>query len=263
MLSNDIIIDKIIYVNHFDNKNDPSFISFKSDTMQYYQLIYKLSGEAFITYGETTINEKANDIRFLPNPSSFKTTPIYTAELIKKGECIDIAFISSSELPNKIIVKSYNDIQKIKQLFINMQKLWYYKHSGYYYKCMSVFYDILAEITKQENLNKNSKAMNLIAPAMEYIDNHFCDEYIDCDFLAKLCGISHTYMSKLFNTSLGLSPKKYIIMKRMQYACDLLNSNQYTIKEIAFKIGYSNEYYFSYAFKQCMGMCPSKYKSVT
>lgn len=79
---------------------------------------------------------------------------------------------------------------------------------------MAVFYDILAEIARQESLYKNSEMIGLIAPAMEYIDHHFCDETIDCAFFAKICGISHAYLSKLFNTSLGMPPKKYMAMKK-------------------------------------------------
>ena len=104
----------------------------------------------------------------------------------------------------------------------------------------------------------------MILPAINYIGEHFTDLNIDCEFLAKLCGISHTYMSKLFNKHFGISPNKYIIKKKLEYASELLNDMTYSVNEVAKLSGFANEYYFSKTFKKHFYINPSSFaKSLT
>ena len=260
MFHNDKIkINDIIFVNHRIGNKKGSYTKFETDYTFHYQLLYKLSGEAIITFDKKQVTEKADCLRFLPNPAHFRYAPLYTAEVIEQGESINIGFTSDSPLPDEIIVKKYNNSLILKQLFQKLQKYWYYKPDGYYYKSISVLYDIFAEIFKADAKYLSPDTQNQIQPAINYIDNHFTMPKIDCEYLAELCNISHTYMTKLFNKCFGMPPNKYITTKKLQYACDLLNAGHYTMIEIAEKAGFSNEYYFSRIFKKHIGCCPSVY----
>ena len=263
MLQTDKIkINEIIFVNHLIGKPKGSHLEFKTDRMYHYQLLYKLAGEAIITFDQKTIQEKANDVRFLPNAADFDEPPRYTADIVELGESINIGFTSDSPLPREILVRTYSNSPVLKQLFLKMQKYWYCKHDGYYYHCMSILYEIFAEISKAEVRYLPSETYRRIRPAIEYIDAHFTDQEINCDELARLCGISHTYMTQLFHGRFGMSANQYILSKKLQYACDLLNANCYTVTEISEKAGFSNKYYFSRIFKKYIGCCPSEYVRV-
>lgn len=254
-----IKINSIIYVSHLVGNPKGSHTEYNTDGVFHYQLLYKLSGEAVITYGSRKVREKAGCLRLLPDPSVFDQTPLYTADVIEQGESINIAFTSDSPLPREITVKKYSCSPILKQLFQKMHKYWYYKQDGYYYHCMSVLYDIFALIAESESTYLASRTSKQIVPAIEYIDYHFTKLEIDCDELAQLCHISHTYMTKLFKKYFGMSPNKYIISKKIQYACDLLNSKHYSVSDIAEMTGFSSAYYFSRVFKKYMGICPSEY----
>ena len=56
------------------------------------------------------VTEKADCLRFLPNPAHFRYAPLYTAEVIEQGESINIGFTSDFPLPDEIIVKKYNNL---------------------------------------------------------------------------------------------------------------------------------------------------------
>ena len=100
MLQTDKIkINEIIFVNHLIGKPKGSHLEFKTDRMYHYQLLYKLAGEAIITFDQKTIREKANDVRFLPNAADFDKAPRYTADIVELGESINIGFTSDSPLP--------------------------------------------------------------------------------------------------------------------------------------------------------------------
>ena len=260
MLQNDKIrIDEILFVNHLIGNSKGSHTKFRTDSCNHYQLLYKLKGEAVIAFGEKTVREQAGDVRFLPNPARFAQPPNYTADVVEEGESINIGFTSESVLPQEILVWRYRNPVRIEQLFRKMQKHWYVKHEGYEYQCLALLYEIFAVMREWESQNRSPEAYRQILPAVEYIDLHFTDVHIDCEKLAELCGISHTYLVKRFQNVFGMAPNPYIVSKKIRYACDLLNTEQYSVSEVAEKTGFSDIYYFSRVFRKMMGVAPSNY----
>lgn len=255
-----IHVSDIVFVNRLFGNEKGSYTEYKTRGIYHYQLLYKLSGEAVITFDTKTVREKANDLRFTPNPANWEYPPLYCAHVVEYGESINIGFVSDSPLPKEIIVKKSNASANLKNLFQKIHQQWHYKREGYYYKCMSLLYDIFAELMKAESTYLPMKLYQQILPAVEYIDDHFTEQHIDCDDLAQLCNISHTYMTKLFQKRFGVSPNKYISLKKLEYACELLKTKQYSVSEIAEMTGFSNQYYFSRVFKNKYGIYPSIYK---
>ena len=254
-----IRINDIIFVSHLVGNEPGSHTVFSTDHIHHYQLLYKLSGKAMITFNGKTICEEGDDVRFLPDPSLLASVPEYYADVIERGESINIGFTSDSPLPLEILTIKHKNHSVLKLLFQKLQKQWYYKHDGYYIKCMSLLYEILYEIIKETSNYVSSKYRDIIAPAAKYIDNNFTKENINCNYLAQICSVSYTYLSKLFIKTYGVTPNKYILLKKIHFACDLLNSKGYSINEIAEKSGFPNVYYFSRVFKNTMGICPSQY----
>ena len=57
----------------------------------------------------------------------------------------------------------------------------------------------------------------------------------------------------------GVSPSEYRERIRHERACRLLQSPQFSIKEISDQLGYCSQLYFSSAFKKKTGLSPSAY----
>ncbi|MBE6591666.1 MAG: helix-turn-helix transcriptional regulator, partial [Ruminococcaceae bacterium] len=74
-----------------------------------------------------------------------------------------------------------------------------------------------------------------------------------------LCGVSEVYFRKLFLNSFGVSPKEYMIQKRMDYAKNLLKSGDFSISEIATLCGYTESCHFSREFSKREGISPNQY----
>lgn len=72
------------------------------------------------------------------------------------------------------------------------------------------------------------------------------------------CGV-HTLM-RLFHRHLGVSPLEYRERIRHERACRLLQSPQFSIKEISEQLGYCSQLYFSSAFRKRTGVSPSAYR---
>ena len=72
------------------------------------------------------------------------------------------------------------------------------------------------------------------------------------------CGV-HTLM-RLFHRHLGVTPNEYRERLRHERACRLLQSPQFSIKEISDQLGYCSQLYFSAAFRKKTGLSPSAYR---
>ena len=56
------------------------------------------------------------------------------------------------------------------------------------------------------------------------------------------------------------SPKQYIDTLRLDLACELLNETNYTVNEIAIKVGYKSYISFVNSFKKKYGILPTVYR---
>lgn len=98
-----------------------------------------------------------------------------------------------------------------------------------------------------------------VRAAREVLDARF-DEAIDLQELAGSLYISPDYLRHIFKQCLGESPLNYLIRRRLDSACELLNFTDLPVQEVARRVGLENPYYFSRIFRKKIGMPPSQYR---
>lgn len=72
--------------------------------------------------------------------------------------------------------------------------------------------------------------------------------------------VSPAYLSKLLKKEVGLSFIDYLTKMRIQRAMLFMNDPGYKVYEIAEKVGYNSQHYFSNAFKKITGISPMSYR---
>lgn len=97
-----------------------------------------------------------------------------------------------------------------------------------------------------------------IQPAIDTIRNSIHDELRVCD-LAAACGMSESTFRREFHRYAGVSPKQYILERKINKAKQMLRSGYYPIKEICMILGFFDDAYFSKIFKKSTGMTPMQY----
>jgi AraC family transcriptional regulator len=75
-------------------------------------------------------------------------------------------------------------------------------------------------------------------------------------------GKSYDAISQSFSAEEGTTIEKYLIAHRIEKAKEFLLYTEYTLTEIAFKLGYSSTAHISRQFKQTTGMTPSDFKMI-
>jgi AraC family transcriptional regulator len=79
--------------------------------------------------------------------------------------------------------------------------------------------------------------------------------------IARLCGFSTHYFSRLFMRSTGRSVGQYLANWRMRRAETLLAETDMPLKEVAYRLGYANPANFSTAFRIAMLQTPRTYRT--
>jgi AraC family transcriptional regulator of arabinose operon len=96
-----------------------------------------------------------------------------------------------------------------------------------------------------------------------------CKKYIDDNFsavssvkqIADNCGINPKYLSLLFKKYYRNSPHEYVMRLKLNKAANLLLTSMLSIKEIAYNVGFEDQYHFSRNFKKFHLLSPSDYRS--
>ena len=96
-------------------------------------------------------------------------------------------------------------------------------------------------------------------PVLRYIDAHL-SEKISNEELSKLMFLHPTYFSNLFTKHFGLSPKQYVLQKKMTVAAATLITTSDTVEQIAYELGYESEQYFNRVFSKFTGITPGEYR---
>lgn len=258
-MNNNFLITKIHNVIFIDKDEYTDMeVDFTRD-LPCNELIFQLSGSSTVYFNDKELNITENCIRFLPKGKCTK----YVVKKIVRGECIDVFFDTDIPISHDAFVINNINNAKINNLYKKIFSIWVSKNNGYYFECMSLINKIFAEIQKKNYIPENQYFQ--IKPALDYIENNFLAKKITIPFLAKKCGISESYLKKIFIKKFGIPPSKYIIQLKINFACDLLRSELYNITQISEKCGYSDIYYFSHQFKEYIGISPTefshKYKS--
>lgn len=248
-----MVITQINGVVFVDKNRYPEKKTVFSGPLRSQELIFHFSGQNTVHFNGSVLEERAGTVRYLPQGAVAE----YTVERSAYGACVDVFFHSDVPLAEEAFVLHLEENNRIGSLFRKLFALWVGKGSGYYPACMALLYQILAELQKRNYIPE--KQYNQIRPAIRYLESHFPNPELSMEELAQLCGISYSYMKKLFLSKFGCPPKKYLIQRKLQYACDLLRTGQYTVTEIAGMCGFDSVPYFSRQFKAYMGVSPREF----
>ena len=78
--------------------------------------------------------------------------------------------------------------------------------------------------------------------------------------VSQFIGLDRSYFSKIFHQETGKTIQEYLMETRIHQAKLLLESTNYPIKEISSFVGFTDECYFSRAFKKVTGISPYQYR---
>jgi transcriptional regulator GlxA family with amidase domain len=93
----------------------------------------------------------------------------------------------------------------------------------------------------------------------EYIESHVA-ERISLPELAEIAGLCDSHFSRAFKQSVGVSPHRYIVQRRVERAVALIEQTDRTLGDIALDVGFFDQSHFTRLFAEVFGETPSSFR---
>jgi DNA-binding response OmpR family regulator len=93
----------------------------------------------------------------------------------------------------------------------------------------------------------------------EIIDKNLGNSDFSVVDLTHHLGFSKSQLYRKLKAIIGMSANAYIRAKRLQKATELITTNNFTIAEVTYKVGFNDLQYFRSCFKNAYGVNPSDY----
>ncbi len=124
---------------------------------------------------------------------------------------------------------------------------------------LSALFSVILMHWIEKTHEKENETERFVTDAITYIMDHINRPFTVAE-LADNMGISERYLRRLFKLQTGKSPREYISDLRLNMAKDMLLTGSFSVKEIAYSLGFQNSYYFSRFFKERTNQYPSEYR---
>ena len=209
------------------------------------------SGEREYVFNDKIFKLKKGSVLFIPDNTHYLTTA-YDLDDISCGGigiCFDITD------PNGDIILIEPDIyfnwgerqNKATDYFSDINNLYKYSHEAFTLKI--TLFKLLHTLVKSQSALKGGFA--LLEPALSFIAKHY-NENLSVSKYAEQCKISESHFRKKFTECMGISPIDYRNEIRYREAKRLYQKN-YTLQEIAEKVGFGDAGYLSKMYKKHTG----------
>ena len=214
----------------------------------------RVTGTMCYDFGDRTLTVNGGEMIFIPRGSTYTYRVVSDIDSV----CTVLNFDGDLDLPEPVCVP-LKDFYAYGILSSNFVDMWRFGGSADRYRCIALFYDLLSYLSAWEGSDYSERRkFDTVQPAIDYLKNHIYDCTLTADELHKMCGVSNTYFRKIFVSRFGMSPKKYIVSKRLSYAKHLIDSGDAdSVKELALAVGYTDSLYFSKVFKKMYGVSPT------
>ena len=224
--------------------SENSLFVFKYETPYYYG--YNIDEEVEFIIFNFDFTSEYTQIKKAVSPT-FEDS--YITDLIFKTD-IPEEFYSPLVIDDAISLKSL--ITSINDLFISKSFL-------YRELASSILKEILIKCVQYVEESHNPSTSHLIDSILMYVRNNYAKELTNIS-IAKIYNYHPYYISQLIKSATGKTLHQYIIYHRIKISQELLHSSNYSIDEIALKVGFNSSSQFSTAFKSKIGISPSKYR---
>jgi two-component system, response regulator YesN len=120
---------------------------------------------------------------------------------------------------------------------------------------------IMATIAPLESASHSRPPFNeVVNRTIKHLSIHFGED-LSVSSLAKVVGVSGSYLAHLFRAETGLSVRNYLTKVRVEVASDLLAHTDNNLSEIADFVGFFDASHLSRIFRQIRGQRPSSYRA--
>lgn len=127
-------------------------------------------------------------------------------------------------------------------------------------RCSSIAYQFIMELTYYLNESHlASGRQSIVQKCLAEIHTHYSSP-LSLTHLAELCEASPSYLTRIFGEQMKETPMQYLQRYRLTMACSLLLRSNFSVRDIAARVGFHDANYFSRVFTKHLHMPPHTYR---
>ena len=121
-----------------------------------------------------------------------------------------------------------------------------------------VFHKLILKISERLSSDSKNDGRGTAGEIKSYIDRNIY-EPLNIERISRHISLSPSQVNRVFKRRYGVTPYDYILSRKIDTAKLLLMNTTLTVKEIAYRLNFADEHYFSNIFLQKTGVRPSKF----
>lgn len=122
----------------------------------------------------------------------------------------------------------------------------------------SLLAHLIEDAARNSSVQQSRIGLSHVQQACDFIANNY-SRHITVEDIASHANMSRSQLYRVFIKHLSVSPLQYLREFRLREACNIMQRNPESIKNIAYTVGFENPLYFSTLFKRLTGETPSEY----
>lgn len=246
-------VSEISFVNRYiePGENYP----LKNGGRVHHGLLFTLAGTETYCFFDREIRAVPQSVLYIPKGEKYSIK--FEGDV---SRVITVDFETVGNIDRRPFCIGFSSAGEIKSVFEDMERLWIKNEAESTPLIKSCFFKAITLMMLRERTYSNSKYLDLIKPAVDYLHDNFLDPDFRIEALFEISGISARYFETLFFKEFNQTPKQYIISLKIKMAQELLLNEKYSIGDIASKLGYTDVYHFSKIFKAKTGRTPSSFR---
>lgn len=112
---------------------------------------------------------------------------------------------------------------------------------------------------RSRNGLKPKLSLSQVRRVQDYIDANLSED-LTVSKLAGVVELSPHYFSCVFKNTIGITPHRYVLSKRIKEGRKLLSKRQAPILEVAMALGFASQSHFTDAFRKITGTTPGRFR---
>lgn len=169
------------------------------------------------------------------------------------------------QVNQRAVIGDERDNPRLTQLILALIEEMRQKRSFYVASVRGLLLTLLIEVvrnaeTSEAAVSGPTGVQNMaILDALNYVTAHYSED-IKVLKLAEVCHLSETHFRRVFHEIMSLGPLEYINIVRVEMACNMLRTTDYTMETIARRSGYLTMTTFDRNFRRVTGCTPLQWK---
>lgn len=239
---------------------DPAY-HIRRENSHIYCFEYIIGGGGSVTVDNRTNHPVKGDLYILPKGSdhdyfSDPDDPFEKIWMNVSGPLCD-ELVHVYGLMGVLIVKQIGNVFPIFREFLDICENKELMIDEVFDRCSLVFHKLILTISGK--LREERGGNHDIADEIKAFIDRNIYERISIEDIAKHVSLSPSQVNRVFKKSFDMTPYNYILNRKIGTAKLLLKNSSLSVKEIAYKLNFADEHYFSNVFLEKTGVRPKNY----